>query len=243
LQRFQLLQLDTDEYLIPAGNWTNIRSWLRQSVSTGQIEKDTHILSFFQTRAIPNHEFMESYIDDKDCKRAGSSGSSTCLLKRPNTTFLQAYDCERNPLPKPGWAWRAKKQIYRPDFVWNHFIHYSTVTKRLRDFPNEDSPPFIQRRPFERRVDEISEGFMLHTKTTHSSATKGWERTCRGTSDEDRKKCPIGFAYLQDEKGRTRGDAPLTQDGFARNCYKHSRIQDKLVTEVEGLLQKFRPTT
>lgn len=46
-----------------------------------------------------------------------------------NHTMLQAYNCDRQ---KPGEKLRqmpAEKQIYRPDFVMHHFIHYSTVTE------------------------------------------------------------------------------------------------------------------
>lgn len=45
-----------------------------------------------------------------------------------NYTMLQAYNCDRQ---KPGEKTKqmpAEKQIYRPDYVKHHFIHYSTVT-------------------------------------------------------------------------------------------------------------------
>jgi hypothetical protein len=109
------LQLDADEYLIPLGNWSDVQSWLRESVANEMIGKDTHILSFFQTRAVPNYLFMEEYDDgSKDCAQAQNAKEAACLAKRRNVTFLQAYDCERTPLPKPDFGWRAKKQIYRP---------------------------------------------------------------------------------------------------------------------------------
>ena len=50
-------------------------------------------------------------------------------LKIPmNYTMLQAYNCDRQ---KPGEKvdhMPAEKQIYRPDYVKHHFVHYSTVT-------------------------------------------------------------------------------------------------------------------
>ena len=50
-------------------------------------------------------------------------------LKIPlNYTMLQAYNCDRQ---KPGEKVNhmpAEKQIYRPDYVKHHFVHYSTVT-------------------------------------------------------------------------------------------------------------------
>jgi hypothetical protein len=38
-----LISFDTDEYLIPQGNWSNLQEWLRESVRSGTIgENDTH---------------------------------------------------------------------------------------------------------------------------------------------------------------------------------------------------------
>lgn len=45
-----------------------------------------------------------------------------------NYTMLQSYNCDRE---KPGEKTKtmpAEKQIYRPDYVKHHFVHYSTVT-------------------------------------------------------------------------------------------------------------------
>ena len=51
-------------------------------------------------------------------------------LKIPlNYTILQTYNCDRQ---KPGEKMHqmpAEKQIYRPEYVKHHFIHYSTVTE------------------------------------------------------------------------------------------------------------------
>jgi hypothetical protein len=59
--------------------------------------------------------------------------------KDPNKTYLATYNCEPTTHPKPHWAWRAKKQLYRPDFVLNHFVHYSLVTKEILDKPMDAS--------------------------------------------------------------------------------------------------------
>ena len=53
---------------------------------------------------------------------------------------METYNCEPTRHPKPQtWAWRAKKQIYKPSFVWNHFVHYSVVTRLVEDKPFDDS--------------------------------------------------------------------------------------------------------
>jgi hypothetical protein len=236
-----IAQLDTDEYLIPAGNWSDLQSWLKDSIAAGTIENNTHILTFFQTRAIPIFQFLQPFVDkSKGCDKSTSIEQAKCLSKQSNVTYLQAYDCERNPLPKPDFGWRAKKQIYRPSFVLNHFVHYSTVTRRIHDAPNEASPPFIQRRPYERRVNELTEGFMLHTKTTSPYATKQWRILCRKAGEEKQKKCPIGFPYTQDATGHVLDESQTTNNGFVRNCYQHSRIQHGMVPKLEKLLKKFK---
>ena len=234
---FRSLQLDTDEYLIPAGNWSDLQSWLKESIATGKIQNNTHILTFFQTRAIPNFDFLQPFTDEnRGCHINNSAEQADCLVKRSNVTYLQAYDCEKTTLPKPSFGWRAKKQIYRPSFVLNHFVHYSTVTHRIIEAPDEASPPFIQRRPYERRVDELTEAFMLHAKTTHPDSTKHWQNLCKGTGEEEKKKCPIGFAYIQEENGRVVAGSERTKDGYARNCYQHKRIQNGIVPKLEKML-------
>jgi len=240
-----IAQLDVDEYLIPAGHWTDIKSWLKESVKTGKIENKTNILSFFQTRAVPNIEFMKS-TKKKNGKEYGDNVTKDeridqSLMKRDNITFLQTYDCEKS-LTKPDYGWRAKKQIYRPNFVLNHFVHYSTVTNRIHEAPNEDSPLYNQRRPYERRVDELKEAFMLHTKTTYPSATRNWIKSCKGQSEEDKKKCPVGIAYSFDPiegEDLQQKENVRNKNGFAYNCYKHHRIQNELATKLQHLLQPF----
>ena len=51
--------LDVDEYLITTGErWKTLRHWLEHVTSD---EDDTKILSFYQTRALPNIDLMVPY--------------------------------------------------------------------------------------------------------------------------------------------------------------------------------------
>lgn len=47
----------------------------------------------------------------------------------PDNTYLETYNCDPAPLPKPLFATRARKQIFRSDYVLYHYVHYSSVTK------------------------------------------------------------------------------------------------------------------
>ena len=232
-----MIFFDTDEYLIAQYPWTNLKEWLINGTANGSIDSQTQILSFYQTRARPNIKFMTPFSSKKTSggKCRGSEVEAACLQKDSNTSFLRAYDCEPTPLPKPDYGWRAKKQLFRPSFVLNHFVHYSTVTRRIIDAPKEMSPPFKQRQPFERRVDELNEAFMLHTKTTHATATWNWGRNCRNSADS--QNCPVGIAW---PTSPLKIEDKVNQDGFAFNCYTHSRIQEEIAPVLEGMVNDMR---
>ena len=123
-----MASLDVDEYLIPVGKWSSIRHWLESVTQRTHNYRSTKILSFFQTRALPNIDLMISTKDGQ-------------VDKNNSKTFMETYNCEPTTHPKPqSWAWRAKKQIYKPEFVLNHFVHYSVVTRRILDEPQKSSP-------------------------------------------------------------------------------------------------------
>eukprot|EP00980_Cylindrotheca_fusiformis_P020094 scaffold7169_cov107-Cylindrotheca_fusiformis.AAC.3 len=245
-----LISFDTDEYLISNNNNNNnLQDWLKSSVQSGAISKDTHILSLYQTRALPRKDFMEPFYDDdgtttKECGRKSIS-SAKCLAKRNNATFLQAYDCESTPLPKPDYGWRAQKQIYRPSFVLNHFVHYTMITQQIHETNEQQQrriPAFIQRSPYERRVNELTEAFMLHTKTTGPHETVGWEKRCTSTntttSRNDKVSCPIGIPWPINVVESEQDEKPSwNQDGWMYNCYQHDVIQNRLAPQLDKILK------
>ena len=83
-----MASLDADEYLIPTGKqWTNIRHWLEHVTSN---EASTKILSFFQTRALPNADLMIPFdgssassckVDTAKDSKTDSKLESMCLMK------------------------------------------------------------------------------------------------------------------------------------------------------------------
>lgn len=67
-----LISLDVDEFLIPVSKqWKDIKEWLLHVNAT---EKDTKILSFFQTRALPNIDVM---IPDAGTSTKSCTGGET----------------------------------------------------------------------------------------------------------------------------------------------------------------------
>lgn len=98
-----------------------------------------------------------------------------CLEPSKNNSFLKTYNCEYIRPPRPDRFERAMKQIYRPDYVQSHFVHYSTVTKDISKYYKDHGPGD----PYSRKVhqkqwqlnapevflDEINEGLLVHTRS------------------------------------------------------------------------------
>lgn len=105
----------------------------------------------------------------KECGR--KTGFCFQLTVPQNYTMLQAYNCDRQKPGEKKERMPAEKQIYRPDYVLHHFIHYSTVTV-MSNMNREDveksghkwkpGNPFPD--PLSRFGDENNEALMLHTK-------------------------------------------------------------------------------
>jgi hypothetical protein len=101
--------------------------------------------------------------DRRICGRA-----QTCfeLSVQKNTTMLEAYNCDRQKPGQKGKVMPAEKQIYRAEYVTQHFIHYSTVTQTTNLPYDEYMIKFGNQRRFpdpkSRFGDELTEGLMLH---------------------------------------------------------------------------------
>lgn len=253
-----MTSLDVDEYLIPTGKWKNVREWLHH-VTTN--EDETQILSFFQTRALPNVDVMAPYDGEStsSCEVLWDDNTnalrSDCLQKSKNKTYMETYNCEPTTHPKPqSWSWRAKKQIYRPAFVLNHFVHYSVVTRQIIDHPDMESMRFMEKAPFERRVNEISEGYLLHSKSTLPDSTSKWHSKCprRGESGSSSNSCNVGIpsSNLLGIDGLDDLDelelVPTQRHNqvssiYESNCYPHLRVQH-LVPLLEEAIQRLQAT-
>mmetsp|Transcript_10732 Transcript_10732/g.23779 ORF Transcript_10732/g.23779 Transcript_10732/m.23779 type:complete len:983 (+) Transcript_10732:105-3053(+) len=246
-----MASLDVDEYLIPTGKqWKNLRHWLEHVT---RHEDSTKILSFYQTRSLPNVDSMVPYEGSSTACKVESNvnaSKSMCLMKDPHKTFMETYNCEPTIHPKPqSWAWRAKKQIYCPDFVMNHFVHYSIVTRRILDKPLETSPRFAERAPFERRVNELTEGFLLHTKTTGPEMTSKWHEKCsrKGIGTTQTSSCKVGIPSSEILLGEentnvlARGEGDGHSIAFESNCYRHSIVMNEWVPKLEAALSLDNP--
>ena len=132
--------------------------------------------------------------------------------------FVEAYNCEFEEPPKPDWAKRAQKQIFRPEFTLAHYVHYHTVTPELILTKNEAlksnrswSQFFNESIKEERFTDDINEAVMLHTKTVLPEKTVDWKKQCEIGAEHIKKNCFVGFPP---------GNAEMT------NCFTNQKLND-----------------
>jgi hypothetical protein len=229
-----IANIDTDEYLVPMGKYNSMRE-----VVDAATEEGTKILSFRSTRAYANYDFMEQYQNGGEC---GFEDNPLCLKKRDDVPYIEAYNCDFTPLPKPTWSDRAKKQIYRPDYVLSHFVHYSTITKDILETHAEAEAVgkrwnhfFYEREKNERFTNELEEAVMVHTKTTVPGNTKGYKETCKfGFIETWKFKCRVGFP-IPDNKLDVNASR---SDGYKHNCYTNEKLTNVFIPKLKEALRK-----
>ena len=166
-----------------------------------------------------------------------------------NKTFLQVYNCEYIPPPKPHRFHRAMKQIYRPSFVLSHFVHYSTVTTAMdqsySDFklkhPDQEPTMKIHGRDWESKspemfMNEITEGVLVHARSVLPQETKRRSAEC---SIGSKHGCMMGFLCGDDVEfvdDLHKDNVFHNADGSYCNCWRNKVIDEVLVPKLEALL-------
>eukprot|EP00980_Cylindrotheca_fusiformis_P030007 scaffold24174_cov117-Cylindrotheca_fusiformis.AAC.8 len=221
-----MASFDTDEYLVPMGNYTNLKDVVRDAEQNG-----TNILTLRSTRGKLRHVFAKEteYVERTKFNDTVVRG----LEKVPNVTFLEAYNCDSSPLPKSKIGDRAKKQIYRTDYVLNHFVHYSTVTKPFMEFYRDYAdrkarwPRIVKESfPSERVTDELNEAVMVHTKRVTLRNSRDTEKRCHMAARTNRlwrsKGCYIGFP----SPNGTAMYGHSGEDGMEYNCFINKKVEN-----------------
>ena len=110
---------DIDEYLVPMGGYNTITDVLHDMDKEGK-----KVISFQSMRAWPRMDLLE------EPKKFTENCPEGCFHPkvREDLTFLQTFNCDQEEPPRKN-VMPAEKQIYRPDYVLLHFVHYSTITK------------------------------------------------------------------------------------------------------------------
>lgn len=242
-------QFDVDEYLVPMKEYDSLLPLLDKLDS-----QKTKIISFGSYRAWPRKDLIEKPVpiyDQHDCL-SREDGISCFQLKVPlDKTMLQTYNCDRQSF-STGKVMQmpAEKQLYRPDYVLQHFIHYSAVTvlsdmninewrkftRTNRPYYNKAAATFHARAfpdPLSRFGDELNEATMLHTKSIATSDTTDWNSACKGIGNYT---CRIGVPHdgLVEDK-----DNMIDQQGWVKNCFINPTIENYWVPKLEKELHKY----
>lgn len=213
-----LASFDTDEYFVPMGNYTSMKDVLRNAEDRG-----TNILSFRSSRGKLRYEKTEPKDDS--------------LVKKPSSLFLDAYNCDGPGSPKPEWADRARKQIYRPDYVLHHFVHYSTVTNQtVRTFKEAQEAKeswtlrAADKAPIQATTDELHEAVMVHTKSVSIETARSWTATCHMNNTKKWQGCYIGFPWPNGT------NATVNSEGFEYNCFVNQKVENYWLPKLAAAL-------
>jgi hypothetical protein len=174
------------------------------------------------------------YWDEKGC---GTEEEPLCLDKSPGVPYLESYNCEREPLPKPSWAMRGKKQLYRPEYVQSHFVHYSTVTNKMlitygeAKKANKDWKRITQEySPSEVISNEQTQVFLLHSKSTVPVDTKNWKNMCRHDFKlKYGQVCRVGNPW----PNGTVVEGAYDENGYLYNCFPYDKLTNYWIPKLK----------
>jgi hypothetical protein len=184
--------IDTDEYLAPMGN----KTWL--PLLDKMDAKDIKVLKLKSSRGRPRESLMQLLDDPNECNsqsRLSSFSKNECLIPRKNETFLRVYNCDFIRPPRPVRFARAMKQIYKPNFVLSHFVHYSTITASMSRYYKDFKARDLYKRQLNEGdwgdifLDELTEGTLIHAKSVLPHETMARQDSCQIAS---KQPCVIG---------------------------------------------------
>ena len=124
----------------------------------------------------------------------------------------------------------AEKQLYKPDYVLQHFIHYSSVTVLSQMSKSEFEKAgynWLQTQmspdPLSRFSNELDEATMLHAKAVARQDTSGWLLACT-EGNSKKAMCRIGFPFPKDYNETKHG--VRDDKGWVYNCYVNQKTEN-----------------
>ena len=198
---------------------------------------------------------QSSCVDPLPPMGVNANKTEPCVGPKQGETFLKVYNCDFIRPPKPERFARAMKQIYRPDHVYSHFVHYSTVTADIaqtyQDFiqqqqgqhhhrpfmPFVHDSKWIQQSP-EIFVDELTQGALIHARSVLPHETRRKTAECFVGS---KWNCIVGYPcedsvpFLDEVHKENKFQNP---NGTFCNCWKNSLVDTILVPQLEKRLRK-----
>lgn len=232
-------QFDIDEYLVPMGQHKTILPLLEKLD-----QENTKIIAFASWRAWPRWAFIEEPIKIENPDICWSKEPCFDLRVPYQHTMLQTYNCDRQKPGQKTSAMPAEKQLYRPDYVLGHFVHYSVATvlseKNRTEYAKDgfkwNSRGFPD--PRQRFGDELAEALMVHTKAVARQDTNGWERVCHIDNFKQPKRnqglCRLGVPFPDDWTPAVNA----TKEGWAYNCYVNPQVENTLIPRLNERMAK-----
>jgi hypothetical protein len=155
--------------------------------------------------------------------------------------------CDSGGIPKPDWADRARKQIYRPEYVLYHFVHYSTVTRGYLQTYEEAKEngqtwyrKYRERSPSERASDEMSEVVMVHTKSLGREMTFNFNTTCRYDREKKWQQCWVAYPWPVALNNSVMKEETHDENGMEYNCFINQKVEKFWVPKLREALKKRR---
>ena len=160
----------------------------------------------------------------------------------PSEPFLRVYNCEYIRPPRPERFMRARKQIYRPAYVWSHFVHYSTVNADVaRTFDQHPSGRGYDRKirhePHEVYLDELNEGMLVHARSVLPHETRYLQQSCFTKS---KYTCSVGYVCPDSTPflDKTHKDNTFVDEkGNYCNCWPNHKIENVYVPQLRTALE------
>jgi hypothetical protein len=141
-----------------------------------------------------------------------------------------------------------KKQIYRPTHVWNHFVHYSTVTADVAQLykdrdPNERYEASVHSKSWQRSspevfLDELKQGTLVHTKSILPHETMYRSSVCRLNTTLG---CSLGFecpAHVEFSDELHKKNLFQDDDGKYCNCWANPRVEELFAPKLKLSLEE-----
>jgi hypothetical protein len=239
--------MDPDEYFVPMGKFNSWKEILPLADKEGK-----KVLKFRSSRARALPEMMKPIYgpQEQNCPTLDEVNGddlrkASCLVRSEEHTFLETYNCEYIKSPKPDRFQRAMKQIYRPDYVLSHFVHYSTVTTDLAQTKDQAEPgKFVKysrtsNPNTERFIDEINEGILVHAKSIVPEEAVLRDARCKYKLHPG---CNVGIPCPDD----LAFDDKMHQDGFLDkaggfcNCWMNRKVDKVWIPLLEKSLEQLR---